>query len=95
MWNFRTHSAAHAQRSRVREGISGYENPTAARDAAKLTANSNKAVEVLRKIFNDSKAPHSARVTAAIQTVRLAREGFFLESLEERIRRLEEQTNAS
>jgi hypothetical protein len=61
---------------------------------AKLTSNSNKAVETLRKIFNDRKAPHSARVTAAVQTVRLAREGFYLESLEERIRKLEEQSDA-
>ena len=62
---------------------------------AKLTSNSNKAVETLRKIFNDSKAPHSARVTAAVQTVRLAREGFYLENLEERVRKLEEQSDAS
>jgi hypothetical protein len=61
---------------------------------AKLTVNSTKAAETLKVIFGDPKAPSSARVAAAVNTLCLALDAYHLEDLEERLRRLEEQSNA-
>src|SRR5215472_5146713 len=62
---------------------------------AKLTANSRRAADNLRKVFDDRKATAGARVAAATSTIRLTLEAFEIEELEERIRRLEEsQKNA-
>jgi hypothetical protein len=61
--------------------------------SAVLTRNSAKAAQVLCEIFSSKKgkANQSARVSAAIGNIRLAHESFELESLEERVRQLEEQ----
>jgi len=62
---------------------------------ARLTANSGKAADVLKKVFSDRNATSGARVAAATNTIRLTLEAFEVEELEERIRRLEEsQKNA-
>jgi hypothetical protein len=54
-----------------------------------LTANASRAATVLRTIFDDRKAVAGARVSAAVNTVRLCLEGFELEELERRIADLE------
>ena len=58
---------------------------------ARLTANSGRAADVLRKVFDDRKATPGARVAAATQTIRLTLEGFELEELERRISDLEKK----
>jgi DNA-binding MurR/RpiR family transcriptional regulator len=60
---------------------------------AKLTANSGRAAEVLRRVFDDRKATPGARVAAATQTIRLTLESYEIEELDRRIRALEEQKN--
>jgi len=62
---------------------------------AKLTANSGRAADILRKVFDDRKAAASARVSAAVSTVRLCLEGYELEELEARIANLEKKQNAT
>jgi hypothetical protein len=62
---------------------------------AKLTANSGRAAEVLRKVFDDRKATPAARVAAAVQTIKLTLESFEIEELERRITVLEKQKNAA
>ena len=58
-----------------------------------LTRNSAKAAEVLGMIFSARGAQHQAsRVSAAVGTLRLSLDAFALENLEERLRRLEEQS---
>ena len=59
-----------------------------------LTANSAKAAETLLKIFSDRKVPPASRVAAALHTLRLAVDAYQLENLEERLRKLEEQSDA-
>src|ERR1700739_1605886 len=61
--------------------------------SAVLTRNSAKAARVLAESFSSKKgkANQSARVRAAMGSIRLAHEAFELENLEERIRKLEEQ----
>jgi len=58
---------------------------------AKLTANSGRAADILRKVFDDRKATPGARVAAATQTIRLTLEGYELEELERRISDLEKK----
>ena len=58
---------------------------------AKLTANSGRAADILRKVFDDRKAAPSARVGAAVSTIRLTLEGYELEELERRISDLEKK----
>ncbi len=58
---------------------------------AKLTANSGRAADVLRKVFDDRKATPGARVAAATQTIRLTLEGYEIEELERRISDLEKK----
>ena len=59
-----------------------------------LTRNSGKAALTLTKIFSGKPTENqSARVSAARATLRLALEAFALEDLEERLRRLEKQTD--
>jgi hypothetical protein len=60
----------------------------------RLTANSGRAVDVLKKIFTDKKATSAARVTAAVNTIRLTLEAHEIESLEQRITALERQKDA-
>ena len=62
---------------------------------AKLTANSGRAADILRKVFDDRKATPGARVAAATQTIRLTLEGYELEELERRISDLETKKNAT
>jgi hypothetical protein len=63
--------------------------------SAILTRNASKAALVLAEIFSSKKGKlyQASRVTAAIGNIRLAHEAFELESLEERVRKLEEQTH--
>lgn len=65
--------------------------------SAILVRNSAKAALVLAEIFSSEKGGlhQSARVAAAIGNIRLAREAFELESLEERITALEENLRAT
>jgi hypothetical protein len=59
-----------------------------------LTRNSAKAAEVLGTIFSGKgKANQASRVSAAIGTLRLALDSYVLEDLDERLRRLEKQTD--
>ncbi len=59
-----------------------------------LTRNSVKAADVLAKIFSSKPKPNqSANVSAAIGTLRLSLDAFALENLEERLRRLETQSD--
>jgi hypothetical protein len=60
---------------------------------SRLTANASRAAEVLRKVFDDRKAAPSARVGAAVSTIRLTLESYEIEELDRRIRALEEQKN--
>ena len=62
---------------------------------ARLTANSGRAADILRKVFDDRKATPGARVAAATQTIRLTLEGYELEELERRICDLEKKQNAA
>jgi len=62
---------------------------------AKLTANSGRAADILRKVFDDRRATPGARVAAATQTIRLTLEGYQLEELERRISDLENKKNAT
>ena len=62
---------------------------------AKLTANSGKAADTLRKIFDDRRSSAAARVSAAATTLKLTLDSFELEELEGRIRTLEAQRNES
>ncbi len=62
---------------------------------AKLTANSGRAADILRKVFDDRRATPGARVAAATQTIRLTLEGYELEELERRISDLENKKNAT
>ena len=59
----------------------------------RLIINSADAVEGLADIAGDPDAPAGARVQAMTSTVKLGREGHTLENLEERITRLEQQSN--
>jgi hypothetical protein len=60
-----------------------------------LTRNSARAARVLAQIFDAGPVPHSgARVAAALGTIRLSLDAFALENIEERLRRLEEKSNA-
>jgi hypothetical protein len=60
-----------------------------------LTRNAGHAAVVLAEICAAEPTPHQgARVTAALGTIRLALDAFALENLEERIRKLEEQSDA-
>jgi hypothetical protein len=56
----------------------------------RLTANAGGAAEILKTIYQDKRAAHGARVSAASQTIRLCLETYEIFELEERIRRLEE-----
>jgi hypothetical protein len=58
-----------------------------------LTANSGRAAEVLRKIFDDKKATAGARVAACTSTLRLTLESYELTELERRISDLENKKN--
>jgi hypothetical protein len=58
-----------------------------------LTRNAGRAATVLAEVFEGEPTPHQGgRVTAALGTLRLAMDAFELESLEERLRRLEDQS---
>lgn len=59
----------------------------------RLTVNSADAVESLAEISGDSDAPPGARVSASVNTIRLALDAHVIETLEERIRKLEAQSN--
>lgn len=63
--------------------------------SAILTRNASRAALVLAEVFSskDGKLYQASRVTAAIGNIRLAHEAFQLESLEERVRKLEEQSH--
>lgn len=59
-----------------------------------LTRNAGRAAKVLAEIFDaEPEAHQGGRVTAALGTIRLALDAFELESLEERLRKLESQQN--
>jgi hypothetical protein len=61
---------------------------------SRLTANAVAAAEVLKAVFTSKRAAPSSRVAAAVSTLRLALDSYQLEELEERLHRLEKQTNA-
>lgn len=59
-----------------------------------LMRNAGRAAQTLEEIFESRPVPHQgARVGAAVHTLRLAMDAFVLENLEERIRKLEGQSN--
>jgi hypothetical protein len=59
-----------------------------------LTRDSGKAALTLTKIFSGKPTPNQAsRVSAAIGSLRLALDSFVLEDLDERLRKLEQQTD--
>lgn len=59
-----------------------------------LTRNSGKAAKVLGDVFSGKPVAHQgARVAACSATIRLALDAFALENLENRIRKLEQQSD--
>ncbi len=60
----------------------------------RLTVNAGKAASILQKIFDSKTATSAARVSAAVNTLRLSLDAYELEELEQRISTLEKQGNA-